>query len=150
MKSLLCAFAAMMLICCGREEVRPSTVSTGTTAAETAPSPAEPAKQAPETKCVPAPRRLCPADEAQLDPSFVAFRDVMIQAVNAKDAEKERKKLVADYREKFANPYTAASLGYVDEVIRPEETRAKVVKAFEMLKDKRDANPPRKHGNIPL
>jgi propionyl-CoA carboxylase beta chain len=65
-------------------------------------------------------------------------------------AEDEKKKLVADYRAKFANPYHAASLGYVDEVIRPEETRAKVVRAFEMLATKRDTNPPKKHGNIPL
>ncbi|HVO31318.1 MAG TPA: acyl-CoA carboxylase subunit beta [bacterium] len=68
----------------------------------------------------------------------------------AKDGDATKKKLVDDYREKFANPYHAASLGYVDEVIRPEETRGKIVRAFEMLKDKRDTNPPRKHGNIPL
>ena len=66
------------------------------------------------------------------------------------NAGEERKKLTADYRAKFANPYHAASLGYVDEVIRPEETRAKVVRAFEMLSTKRDSNPPKKHGNIPL
>jgi propionyl-CoA carboxylase beta chain len=56
----------------------------------------------------------------------------------------------ADYREKFANPYTAASLGYVDEVIRPRETRKKVIAALRMLRNKRQQNPPKKHGNIPL
>ncbi|RKH39168.1 acyl-CoA carboxylase subunit beta [Corallococcus llansteffanensis] len=68
----------------------------------------------------------------------------------AQDANAERKKLTDDYREKFANPFKAAELGYIDEVIRPEETRAKVIRALEMLKDKRQENPPRKHGNIPL
>ncbi len=56
----------------------------------------------------------------------------------------------AEYREKFANPYTAASLGYVDEVIRPRETRKKVIAALRMLRNKRQQNPPKKHGNIPL
>ncbi|RKH34093.1 acyl-CoA carboxylase subunit beta [Corallococcus sicarius] len=68
----------------------------------------------------------------------------------AQDANAERKKLTDDYREKFANPFKAAELGYIDEVIRPEDTRAKVIRALEMLKDKRQDNPPRKHGNIPL
>ncbi len=68
----------------------------------------------------------------------------------ASDAAAEKARLVADYREKFANPFKAAELGYIDEVIRPEETRLKLVKALEMLKDKRQENLPRKHGNIPL
>jgi len=66
------------------------------------------------------------------------------------NAERTKAELVADYRERFASPYKAAELGYIDEVIRPSETRPKVIKAFEMLRNKRDANPPRKHGNIPL
>jgi propionyl-CoA carboxylase beta chain len=61
-----------------------------------------------------------------------------------------RKELEADYRENFANPFKAAELGYIDEVIRPEETRPKVIAALEMLARKRDTNPPKKHGNIPL
>jgi propionyl-CoA carboxylase beta chain len=77
----------------------------------------------------------------------IIFRKELEGAADAK-AEKER--LVADYREKFANPFKAAELGYIDEVIRPEETRLKIIKALEMLKDKRQENPPRKHGNIPL
>jgi len=68
----------------------------------------------------------------------------------AKDPVAERARLVADYREKFANPYKAAELGYIDEVIRPEDTRPRVIRAFEMLRTKRQENPPRKHGNIPL
>jgi len=60
------------------------------------------------------------------------------------------KALVADYREKFANPYNAAELGYIDEVIDPAETRPRLISVLEMCKNKRDSNPPRKHGNIPL
>ena len=56
---------------------------------------------------------------------------------------------VAEFREKFANPYVAASRGFVDEVIRPRETRAKLIAALAALETKRDRNPPKKHGNIP-
>jgi propionyl-CoA carboxylase beta chain len=68
----------------------------------------------------------------------------------AADPVAERARLIQEYREKFANPYKAAELGYVDEVIRPEDTRPKVIRAFEMLKTKRQENPAKKHGNIPL
>jgi propionyl-CoA carboxylase beta chain len=68
----------------------------------------------------------------------------------APDAEAARAQLVADYEERFANPYVAAARGYVDDVIRPSETRPRLIKALEMLADKRDTNPPKKHGNIPL
>jgi propionyl-CoA carboxylase beta chain len=61
-----------------------------------------------------------------------------------------RERLIADYREKFANPYKAAELGYVDEVIKPEDTRPRVIRAFEMLRTKRQELPPKKHGNPPL
>ena len=67
----------------------------------------------------------------------------------AEDPKAKRKELEAEYRENFANPYRAAELGYVDEVIRPEETRPKVIQALDMLAGKRDTNPPKKHGNIP-
>jgi propionyl-CoA carboxylase beta chain len=67
----------------------------------------------------------------------------------AKDAVTEKARLVKEYREKFANPFKAAELGYIDEVIRPEDTRSRVIRALEMLKDKRQENLPRKHGNIP-
>ncbi len=68
----------------------------------------------------------------------------------AEDPAAERGRLVREYREKFANPYKAAELGYVDEVILPEQTRGKLVRALEMLAGKRQENLPRKHGNIPL
>jgi propionyl-CoA carboxylase beta chain len=68
----------------------------------------------------------------------------------APDLAAERARLVSEYREKFANPFKASELGYIDEVIRPERTREKLVRALEMLKDKRQENPTRKHGNIPL
>jgi acetyl-CoA carboxylase carboxyltransferase component len=58
--------------------------------------------------------------------------------------------LVADYREIFANPYVAASRGYVDDVIEPRETRPRLINALEMLANKRDTNPPKKHGCMPL
>jgi propionyl-CoA carboxylase beta chain len=61
-----------------------------------------------------------------------------------------RAEKVAEFREKFANPYVAASRGFVDEVIRPRETRAKLIAALATLQTKRDRNPPKKHGNIPL
>jgi propionyl-CoA carboxylase beta chain len=69
---------------------------------------------------------------------------------SAADPAAEKARLEADYRQKFANPFKAAELGYVDEVIRPEQTRLKLIRALEMLKDKRQENLPRKHGNIPL
>jgi propionyl-CoA carboxylase beta chain len=68
----------------------------------------------------------------------------------AKDPRKRRQQLMNEYEEKFSNPYRAAELGYIDEVIRPEETRPKIIVALEMLKNKVDSNPPKKHGNIPL
>lgn len=72
-------------------------------------------------------------------------------AINgAKDQAAERVKLTKDYETKFANPYVAAELGYVDEVIEPATTRKRLIDSLEMLKNKRDTNPPKKHGNIPL
>jgi propionyl-CoA carboxylase beta chain len=68
----------------------------------------------------------------------------------AKDPVAERARLVQQYRDDYANPYRAAALGYVDEVVKPEDTRPKVIRAFEMLRTKRRENPPRKHGNLPL
>jgi len=68
----------------------------------------------------------------------------------AKDVKAKRKRLVKEYRDTFANPYKAAELGYIDEVIPPEETRGKLIRALEMLKNKRDKNPAKKHGSIPL
>ena len=69
---------------------------------------------------------------------------------SAPDPEKFKKEKVAEFREKFANPYIAAELGYIDEVIEPKMTRLRLIQALEMLQNKRDSNPPKKHGNIPL
>jgi propionyl-CoA carboxylase beta chain len=69
---------------------------------------------------------------------------------NAKDPVKRKAELVAEYKEKFANPYVAASRGYIDDVIEPKETRPRLINALAMLSNKRDANPAKKHGNIPL
>ena len=68
----------------------------------------------------------------------------------AADPEGERERLVREYREQFANPYVAAARGYIDDVIEPQETRPRLIEALRMLRNKRDANPPKKHGNIPL
>ena len=67
-----------------------------------------------------------------------------------KYTDEEKLKAVDEYREKFANPYKAASLGYIDEIIHPKDTRKKIIGALEMTRNKRKTNPPRKHGNIPL
>lgn len=64
--------------------------------------------------------------------------------------DKEKAEAVEEYRDAFANPYRAASLGYVDEIIYPEDTREKIINALEMTHNKRKSNLPRKHGNIPL
>ena len=72
------------------------------------------------------------------------------QIAKAKDPERERARLVEEYRKTFANPFKVAELGYIDDIIMPEDTRPKLIAALEMLKNKRDKNPPKKHGNIPL
>lgn len=64
--------------------------------------------------------------------------------------ENEKIQAVNEYREKFANPYKAASLGYIDEIINPRDTRKKIIDALDMTQSKRKSNPPKKHGNIPL
>ena len=68
----------------------------------------------------------------------------------AADAAAVRRERVAEFRAKFANPYIAAGRGFIDEVIQPRETRRKLIRAVENLDNKRDKNPPKKHGNIPL
>jgi len=68
----------------------------------------------------------------------------------AEDKEKKQNELIRKFEEKFANPYIAASYGYIDEVIEPKYTRRRLIEAFEMLENKVDKNPPKKHGNIPL
>ena len=68
----------------------------------------------------------------------------------AADPVAKKAELVAEYRRKFASPYIAAERGYLDDVIEPRETRARLINALEAFQNKRDENPPRKHGNIPL
>ncbi|MES1157723.1 MAG: acyl-CoA carboxylase subunit beta [Haliangium ochraceum] len=77
----------------------------------------------------------------------VVFRDELARAV---DPAAARAQYLSEYREKFANPFVAAELGYIDEIIRPRDTRARLCGALSLLRNKRDTNPPRKHGNIPL
>ncbi len=72
------------------------------------------------------------------------------EIAQAEDPVATRAAFVADYREKFANPYKAAELGFIDEVIYPRTLRARLHRSLELLKDKRDSNPPKKHTNIPL
>ncbi len=69
---------------------------------------------------------------------------------NAQDPVQRKAELVAEFREKFANPYVAAERGYLDDIIEPRETRPRLINALEMLQNKRDTNPSKKHGNIPL
>ena len=72
------------------------------------------------------------------------------EIAEAGDPEEKRRQLIDDYKRKFANPYKAAELGYIDAVILPEETRKHIIRSFELLRNKRQNNPPKKHGNIPL
>jgi len=77
----------------------------------------------------------------------ILYRRELLQS---KDKEATRKQLIDDYNEKFASPYVAAERGFIDEVIEPKLTRRKLIRALELIDTKRDSNPPRKHGNIPL
>ena len=72
------------------------------------------------------------------------------EIASAEDPQKVLDEKIAEYRDQHANPYVAAAKGHVDEVIEPKVTRYKLIKALEMLQNKRDVNPPKKHGNIPL
>ena len=68
----------------------------------------------------------------------------------SEDKEAARRARIAELQDKFANPYLAAERGFVDEVIEPSQTRPKLISALLLLENKRDSNPPKKHGNIPL
>ncbi|KQC10682.1 MAG: methylmalonyl-CoA carboxyltransferase [Candidatus Cloacimonas sp. SDB] len=69
---------------------------------------------------------------------------------NAENPETLLKEKEAEYRDKFANPYRAAEKGYIDDIIEPDSTRFRIIRSLEMLASKKDTNPPKKHGNIPL
>jgi propionyl-CoA carboxylase beta chain len=77
----------------------------------------------------------------------IVFRNEIQRAA---DPVAEKNRLVDDYRQTFANPFKAAELGYIDEVVMPHETRPRLITSLKALQNKREKNPPRKHGNIPL
>ncbi len=77
----------------------------------------------------------------------IIFKDAI---AGADDSDAERRRLVEAYEAEFSNPYIAAARGYIDEVILPRETRPRLIRALEVLADKQDTNPRKKHGNIPL
>ncbi len=80
----------------------------------------------------------------------ILYRKELKKAETPEKAKELAKEFEDEYRKEFANPYTAAEKGYVDDVIEPRRTRLRIIQALEMLKTKRQDNPPRKHGNIPL
>ena len=68
----------------------------------------------------------------------------------SEQGEEYRKEKVSEFEGKFASPYIAAEKGFIDEIIEPSQTRPKLIRALSLLQNKRDTNPPKKHGNIPL
>ena len=80
----------------------------------------------------------------------ILYRKEIMNAEKAGKLTEERDRLVKEYRQTFANPYKAAELGYIDEVIAPEDTRSRLIHAFQAVEGKRERGPSRKHGNIPL
>jgi propionyl-CoA carboxylase beta chain len=77
----------------------------------------------------------------------IVYKRELDRAANRETLRKEK---IDEFRERFASPYVAAERGYVDAVIQPRDTRRKLIQALEMLETKRDKNPAKKHGNIPL
>jgi propionyl-CoA carboxylase beta chain len=73
-----------------------------------------------------------------------------MELADTTNPEENRQRLIDEFTEKFANPYVAAERGFIDEIIEPKFTRPKLIRALSLLKNKRDVNPPKKHGNIPL
>ena len=80
----------------------------------------------------------------------IVFKNQLDEIADDAERQKARERFTQEYKERFANPYKAASLGYIDEIIRPRETRPALIRALRTLENKRQTNPPRKHGNIPL
>ncbi|WP_045119710.1 acyl-CoA carboxylase subunit beta [Haliangium ochraceum] len=80
----------------------------------------------------------------------IIFRRELAAIADEGERQEARKRFTEEYKERFANPYKAASLGYIDEVLRPRDTRPAVIRALRTLANKRQENPPKKHGNIPL
>ena len=90
------------------------------------------------------------AEIAVMGPDGAVGKVFSKELKTAKKPDERKKELIEEYREKFANPYIAAQRGYLDDVIEPRETRARLINGLEMLQNKRDSNPAKKHGNIPL
>ena len=90
------------------------------------------------------------AEIAVMGPDGAVGKVFSKELKSAQNPDEKKKELIAEYREKFANPYVAAERGYIDDVIEPKETRPRLINALEMLSNKRDHNPAKKHGNIPL
>ena len=86
----------------------------------------------------------------ELEKAASALGEKASEEKRAAAVEEARKEKIEEFRERFANPYIAAEHGYIDAVIQPQETRRRLIDALEMLQGKRDKNPPKKHGNIPL
>ena len=80
----------------------------------------------------------------------IVYKRELDKAEDARRGCELREEKIEEFRDRFANPYIAAERGYIDAVIRPRDTRRKLIQALEMLDTKRDKNPPKKHGNIPL
>jgi propionyl-CoA carboxylase beta chain len=80
----------------------------------------------------------------------IVYKNRLDEIADDAERQKARERFTQEYKERFANPYKAASLGYIDEIIRPRETRPALIRALRTLENKRQSNPPRKHGNIPL
>jgi len=87
---------------------------------------------------------------APAGPANVASKGQLTKITDPAAKAEGRARFVDEYRDNFANPYKAASLGYIDEIIRPRETRGALIRSLKLLANKRQTNPPRKHGNIPL
>jgi propionyl-CoA carboxylase beta chain len=80
----------------------------------------------------------------------IVFRSELDKIADDAQRAEARTRFTQEYKDRFANPYKAASLGYIDEIIRPRDTRAVLIRSLRTLRNKRQSNPPRKHGNIPL
>ena len=80
----------------------------------------------------------------------IVFKRELDGAENPQQRQELRQTKIEEFRDRFASPYVAADRGFVDAIIQPRETRKKLIQALAMLENKRDKNPPKKHGNIPL
>jgi propionyl-CoA carboxylase beta chain len=80
----------------------------------------------------------------------IVYKRELDGAANSQDRQELRQKKIEEFRDRFASPYVAADRGFVDAIIQPHETRKKLIQALAILENKRDKNPPKKHGNMPL